>query len=216
MPSNFYVVMKSLREFIIPFIGLKQGSHTFEYSINDAFFEGLDYSIIHSGEVAVDLVLEKKDTMMVAHFAMEGVVSTDCDRCTDAVNVPVSGEFQLIYKFGTEPSDDETLVIIHPDSYEIDVTNDIYELITVSLPLRCIHEEGECNEEMMATLNEYLLNPEDEDEDFDDDDFDEDDSDDDEDWGDDGDDDDDGGSGNIDPRWSALKDLTAESSKRVN
>lgn len=209
--------MKSLREFIIPFIGLKQGSHTFEYSINDAFFEGLDYSIIHSGEVAVDLVLEKKDTMMVAHFAMEGVVSTDCDRCTDAVNVPVSGEFQLIYKFGTEPSDDETLVIIHPDSYEIDVTNDIYELITVSLPLRCIHEEGECNEEMMATLNEYLLNPEDEDEDFDDDDFDEDDSDeDDEDWGDDGDDDDDGGSGNIDPRWSALKDLTAESSKRVN
>lgn len=194
MPSNFYVVTKSLREYVIPFIGLKQGSHTYEFRIKDAFFEDLEYSIIHSGDVEVDLILEKKETMLIGNFSLQGIVSTDCDRCSDPINVPVKGEFRLVFKFGTEISDDETLVMIHPDSYEIDVRDTIYELITVSLPVRSIHEKGECNEEMMNALNEYLLNP-----------IDDEDEDDDEDWedDDDNDDDDDG----IDPRWSSLKNL---------
>lgn len=194
MPSNFYVVTKSLREYVIPFIGLKQGSHTYEFRIKDAFFEDLEYSIIHSGDVEVNLILEKKETMLIGNFSLQGIVSTDCDRCSDPINVPVKGEFRLVFKFGTEISDDETLVMIHPDSYEIDVRDTIYELITVSLPARSIHEKGECNEEMMNALNEYLLNP-----------IDEEDEDDDEDWEDDDDtDDDDDG---IDPRWSSLKNL---------
>lgn len=195
MPSNFYVVTKSLREYVIPFIGLKQGSHTYEFRIKDAFFEDLEYSIIHSGDVEVDLILEKKETMLIGNFSLEGIVSTDCDRCSDPINVPVKGEFRLVFKFGTEISDDETLVMIHPDSYEIDVRDTIYELITVSLPARSIHEKGECNEEMMNALSEYLLNP-----------LDEEDEDDDEDWEDDGDKDDDDDDG-IDPRWSSLKNL---------
>lgn len=195
---------KSLREYIIPFIALKQGSYVYDFEIGDAFFEGLDYSIIHKGDVKVDLILEKKETMLIGHFTIDGLVTTNCDRCTDPVEVEVEGEYQLIYKFGTEPSDDETLVIIHPDSYELDVSSDIYELITVSLPTRSIHDEGECNEEMMEKLSEYLLNPEDED--FDDEDFDDDDESafDDEDGNDDNDDDDDG---DTDPRWDVLKNL---------
>jgi len=211
LPSNFYVMTKSSRDYVIPFIGLKQGTHTFEYHVKDAFFEGLEYSIIHSGDVHIDLVLDKKETMMIGNFSVQGKVNTACDRCAEPVNVPVRGTFQLVYKFGTEPSDDETLVIIHPDSYEIDVKNDIYELLTVSMPLRCVHDEGECDPDMVDALNEYLLNPEyeddeesDEDEDDSDDDFedesDEDESDEDEDNNDDDNDD-------IDPRWSILKDL---------
>lgn len=195
MPSNFYVVAKTAREFVIPFIGLKPGIHSFEFEINDTFFEGLEYSIIHSGDVHVTLELDKKETMLIGDFSIEGKVKTNCDRCNDPVDVEVEGEYQLIYKFGTEPSDDETLIIIEPDAYEIDVAPNIYELITVSLPTRLIHEEGECNEDMMDALDEYLLNPDDEeDEDWDDEDEDE---------GDDDDEDDD----DIDPRWSALKNL---------
>lgn len=191
-----------MREFVIPFLGLKLGSHSFEYKVDTAFFEEIEYSIIHDGEVQVDLVLDKKETMLIGTFSAQGMVSANCDRCNDPVRVPVKGSFQLIYTFGLEESDDETLVVLHPEAYEIDVQPAIYELITVSLPARLLHEEGECNEEMLEALSEYLINPGDEDSDeWDDDDL----GDDDEDWEDDedegGDDDD------IDPRWSALKNL---------
>jgi uncharacterized metal-binding protein YceD (DUF177 family) len=209
LPSNFYVMTNSSREYVIPFIGLKQGTHTFEFRVKDAFFEDLEYSFIHSGDVQIDLVLDKKETMLIGNFSAQGKVNTACDRCTAPVNVPVRGTFQLIYKFGTELSDDETLVMIHPDSYEIDVKNNIYELITVSLPLRCVHEEGECDPEMLDALNAYLLNPEEEsDEDDDEDEDDDSEDDDDESYLDDDEDDNDGNDDDdIDPRWSILKNL---------
>jgi uncharacterized protein len=194
-------VGKSKREFVIPFIGLKIGSHTFEFDVSDAFFEEYEYSIIHNGKVHVDLILEKKETMMIGVFSCKGEVSTSCDRCNDPLNVQIRGSFQLVFKQATEQEDDEALIVLPPEAYELDVAPHIYELITVSLPVRMIHEEGGCNEEMVEALSQYLLNPED-DEDLDNDDYDE------EDWDEEEDnDDDDDPDGDIDPRWSVLKDL---------
>ena len=208
MPSNFYSVQKSKREYVIPFAGLKPGFYNFDYEISDSFFDGLEYSIIHSGDVHVTLELERKETMLIGNFTFAGKVKTDCDRCNDPVEVPVKGSERIIYKFGTEENMDETLIILHPDSYEIDVSEQIYELITVSLPFKTVHKEGECNEEVIKVLSQYEI-VRDEDEDFDDDDYDDDDDlDSDDDFSDDDDNDDnDPDTGTTDPRWSILKDL---------
>lgn len=186
-------------------MGLKIGTHKFDFQIDDSFFEDREYSMIQSGKVAVTLEIEKKETMLIGHYSADGIVSVECDRCTDQVEIPVKGDFQLIYKFGTESSDDETLIVLHPDEYEIDVRDSIYELITVSLPSKFVHPAGECNEEMIGILNQYsLVADDDEDEEWDDD-GEERDENEDGDWDqeeDEGDDD-----GPIDPRWSALKNL---------
>jgi hypothetical protein len=36
--------MKDLKEFNIPFVGLKEGKHLFEYKIDNTFFELYNYS----------------------------------------------------------------------------------------------------------------------------------------------------------------------------
>ncbi|MBI1837579.1 MAG: DUF177 domain-containing protein [Flavobacteriia bacterium] len=196
----------SKHEYIIPFVGLKIGFHVFEFEISDAFFDEIEYSIIHSGNVHVRLELEKKETMLVGHYQIEGLVKTGCDRCNDPIEVEIDGEYQMIYKFGGEATDDETLIVLDFEAYELDVKMNIYELISVSLPVRVVHEAGECNPEMLALLEQYVINVNDEedDDDFDDDDeFDEDDDEEDlEDEDGDGNDNDD-----IDPRWSILKNL---------
>ena len=202
--------MKSEKEYIIPFIGLKLGFHEYHFDIRDAFFEERDYSIVHNGKVTVQLILEKKETMMIGEFSIAGSVSTECDRCTDMVEVLVKGDYRLVYKFDTEPSDDETLIVLHPDDYELDLHDNIYELITVSLPTRLLHPKGECNEEMLELLKKYTLPQPNEDDDdyYGDDDWDEDDEDD-EDWEDEDeeDEDDEDDDGPIDSRWNALKNL---------
>ena len=192
--------MKSNKEFIIPFIGLKVGFHDFNFEIHDAFFEEVEYSIIHKGNVTVSLTLEKKETMLIGEFQIGGTVSASCDRCNDPLDVPVKGTFRLVFKFDNETSDDESLIVLHPDAYELDVRDNIYELITVSLPARLTHPMGECNEEMIELLKKYSGQPESVEEDFDDDD-----DWDDEDWEEEDDDDDDDDP--VDPRWSALKNL---------
>lgn len=191
--------MKSKREFIIPFIGLKVGFHEFEFEIRDAFFEELEYTIIQKGDAVVKLRLEKKETMLIGEFSVGGSVFTSCDRCNDPIEVPINGAFRLIYKFGDEQSDDETLIVLPNDTYELDVRQNIYELMTVSLPSRLVHPKGECNEEMIELLQKYSGRSEEELEDEESE-WDEDD----EEWDDEDDDDDEDP---IDPRWSALKNL---------
>ncbi len=179
------MVDRSNKEFAIPFVGLKLGKHIFEFDITDKFFEEFEYSLIRSGKVHVVLTLEKKETMMIGEFELNGKVFTDCDRCNDPLEVPVKGSYRIVYKFDTEAVDDESLIVLFPEEFEINVRETILELITVSLPTRNLHNEGECNEEMIELLNEYSANS---DKDS---------------WNADDDDEND----ETDPRWEALKKL---------
>ena len=149
--------VKSNKDYIIPFVGLSLGFHEFKFDITDAFFDGFEYSIIHKAATNVVLMLEKKETMLVGKYSIDGVVDINCDRCEDPMSVAIFGEYQLIYKFGTEPSDDESLIIVYPEEFEIDIRENILELITVSLPNRVVHDEGDCNQEMISILEEYIL-----------------------------------------------------------
>jgi len=170
-----------MSEYAIPFVGLKTGIHTYEFEINDSFFEGFEYSIIQKAKIHVNLELEKKETMLIGIFTLNGEVYAPCDRCNGPAAAPISGDFQLIYKFDTEPTNDEMLVVVPPEANEIDVSGNILELINVSLPARLVHEEDECDETMLELLDEYSWSEKE--------------------IGDDEEDDD------IDPRWDKLKDI---------
>ncbi|MFK7783954.1 MAG: DUF177 domain-containing protein [Crocinitomicaceae bacterium] len=187
------------KQFIIPFVGLKQGKHEFQFEVTDKFFETFEYSIIQEGDVNIDFTLDKKDTMMVGEFQLNGHVNTSCARCNDPIEVPIEGEFRLVYKFATEPTEDETLVIVFPEEFEINIKHSILEFINVLVPARAVHPEGECNEEMLDHLSNYIVYSVDEDEDDNEYDSDDDRS---EEFDDEQQDDE-----PVDPRWAALKNL---------
>jgi uncharacterized metal-binding protein YceD (DUF177 family) len=107
--------------------------------------------------VKIQLELEKKETMMLAFFSAIGDVQQACCRCNDLVEVNVNTELSIIYKLGTEESEDENLVVLHPDSYEIDAYQPIYEMLVMALSANPTHEEGFCNQEMITILNAYML-----------------------------------------------------------
>jgi hypothetical protein len=92
-----------------------------------------------------------------------------------------SGQYYInpYYKFGNEEAEDENLIVIPYESYQIDVTQPIYEMITMAIPLRPVHDEDECDEEMVKLIEKFQNQPKEDDNKEDD----------------------------IDPRWSALKNL---------
>jgi uncharacterized metal-binding protein YceD (DUF177 family) len=169
------------KEYLIPFEGLKLGKHPYSFDISDTFFENLEYSLIDRGEVHVSMELEKKEQMMSAFIKMNGAIWSACDRCTEPMRVPIAVDHTVIFKFGEGQSDDEDLILLEPSEFEIDMAPIFYELITVSLPSKVLHEEGDCNEEMLDLLDQYSGFTYEDDEDDEDDD--------------------------VDPRWNALKDL---------
>lgn len=149
--------MKTNNEYIIPFVSLKIGIHKFEFEITNSFFDNFDYSIIRKGKVQVELSFEKKETMLIGNYTINGYVESLCDRCNDLLSVDVSGTYKMIYKFDSEASNDETLIIIYPEEYELDISETILEFISVSMPSRKLHDDGDCNKEMLNILEEYIM-----------------------------------------------------------
>lgn len=155
--------MKTNRLYVIPFKGLKVGKHDFDFDIDDRFFEGFEASEIKKGRVKVDVLLDKKSTMLEFKFKLHGSVEVTCDRCLDEFNMPVTFESVLFVNFGETPEEqsDEIIVLSHND-FELDIAQYIYEYILLSLPVKRVHPDdasglSTCNQEMLKKLNEYVV-----------------------------------------------------------
>lgn len=173
-------------EYKIKFTSLKEGFHNFSYNIGQEFFEHIEYSEIKKAEIVVNLSLEKKSTMMILSFKINGKAEVMCDRCTDNFFIDIDSDEELIYRFGNEDLGDEKVIVVYPNEIEIDISHPIYEFINLSLPTRRLHETTEdCNQDMLKEISNYLLIEEDDSEEVSNNNENE----------------------EIDPRWSALNKL---------
>ena len=150
--------MKALKEFIIPFVGLKIGKHHFEYKVEQTFFEYFEYEDFNDVKINVSLELEKKTTLLELHFKFSGWVNVNCDLTNEPFNQEIQNQFNLVVNFGEEYNDenDEILIIPHGE-YEINIAQYIYELIVLAVPNKRIHpgvKDGTLDSEILKKLEE--------------------------------------------------------------
>jgi len=152
--------VKGLREFEIPYVGLKVGVHKFEYNIDGGFFRHFADSPIKDCDVDVTLEFEKKETFFILRFFIDGTVKVECDRCLEPFDKTIFGDFTTYVKFAEDPKgmgDDAEVLYISRDESVIDVSQLVYEYINLCLPMQIIHpkkENGEegCNPEVLKFL----------------------------------------------------------------
>ncbi|MFH6767246.1 DUF177 domain-containing protein [Gaetbulibacter aquiaggeris] len=179
--------MKPLKEFTIPFIGLKIGTHHYDYKIEKAFFEYFEYEDFNDANVKVDLTLLKNTTLLELNFKISGTVNINCDITNEPFDQNIKNEFDLVVNFGDEYNDENIDILVLPHgAYEINVQQYIYELIVLSVPIKRIHpgvEDGTLSSDILEKLKE--LSPKLDDEQKED-------------------------NKEIDPRWNTLKKLLTD------
>ena len=145
--------MRGLSQYIIQFEGLKEGTHFFEFKLENSFFEEFDCFDFVKATFNVDLEFIKQSTMLLLNISFKGQITVPCDRCLDEVDVVVEGEDGLIVKFGNELYEEtEEILVIPFNQYEINIAKYIYEFIEVNIPQKRVHHEGLCNEKVIAEL----------------------------------------------------------------
>lgn len=143
---------------MIQFRGLSNGVHLFEFEIDERFFETFEHSEVKEGDISLKLELEKEDRMITLWFNLSGIVKTVCDRCLDELVIPIATNDRLFLKFGMAREEvSEEVIIIPETSYEINISQFIYEFINLSLPYSKIHPDDEegfttCNAQMMERM----------------------------------------------------------------
>jgi len=150
--------------FVIPFRGLKEGEHQFEYLINNTFFEVYQYEDILDADIKVHLNFIKKSTLLELSFIAKGEVQVTCDISNELFFQPIEGSLDLVIKFGEEyNNDNEDILIIPYGDFEIDIAQYIYEMIVLSLPAKKIHPgiiDGTLKTDILDKLEELQPNKE--------------------------------------------------------
>jgi uncharacterized protein len=166
MPSNGncgnkWFDVKKLQEFQIPYVGLKIGMHQFEYQIDSQFFKHFEESLIADCKVNVKVDFEKKETLFILNFFIDGTVNVGCDTCLEPFDKEIFGDFQCLVKFSEElakgNNDDDEIIYISRDAPFIDISHLIYEYIVLCLPMHLVgcKEPGtdpRCNQEVIKRL----------------------------------------------------------------
>jgi uncharacterized metal-binding protein YceD (DUF177 family) len=150
--------MKPLKEFTIPFVGLKIAKHHFEYKVEQAFFKHFEYEDFNDVNIEVHVELEKKATLLELHFKISGWVNVNCDLTNEPYNQTIDNEFDLVVNFGDEYNDEHIDILIVPHgTYEINIQQYIYELIILAVPIKRIHpgvEDGTLDSDILEKLEE--------------------------------------------------------------
>ncbi|MDG1571571.1 DUF177 domain-containing protein [Robiginitalea sp. M366] len=147
-----------IRDYDIPFSGLKLGKHQFEYQIDQTFFDAFGYEEFNGASLRADVTLEKMSTMLELEMQAAGTVNVNCDITNEPFDLPVEGGLKLVVKFGEEynDEDDEVLVLPHGE-HQLNIAQYLYEMLVLAVPSKRIHPgvaDGTLKSEMLRKLEE--------------------------------------------------------------
>jgi len=142
--------MKKLGAFDIPFAGLSLGSHQYDFELDETFFKEFDNDSINGGNLKVVLEFEKGESIFTFRFRIKGILITKCDRCLNDLELNIAEEKEMLVKFDSDLDDKEIddIIVINRNEHVINVSQHIYDFVTLSLPMRSVHEEGKCDPEV--------------------------------------------------------------------
>ena len=129
---------------------LELGEHLFDFQLDSSYLSAVENSELLGGEVDVKARLIIYEDEFALDLDIVGQVQVTCDRCLDAMDVQVD-----VYEEDVE---------LEEDTKQLDLAWLAYELIIVNLPLVHSHQDGGCNPQMDALLQDHLCTALDEEE----------------------------------------------------
>ncbi len=156
------------KDFLIPFTGLKNGKHSFDFKVDDSFFENYNYSDFNHITADINVLLDKKINLFELHFTSKGFANVPCDVTNQDFDLPIDSEIDLVVKFGEAFNNDHDEILIIPyTEHHINVAQYIYEMIALAIPQKRVHPGVKDGTLDSAALDYLGYVNEDEDDEFD-------------------------------------------------
>jgi uncharacterized metal-binding protein YceD (DUF177 family) len=152
--------------YTIPLSGLKEGRHTFDFEIDNEFFEQFEESEVKEGSLIANIEMDKRSSHLDLAIRISGNVKICCDRCLEMFFHPVVCENRLLVKFGKTIEDiDPDILSLPVGEHELDMQQHIYEFILLALPIKRVHPDDKkgkstCDPVMLKKLDELIVDEE--------------------------------------------------------
>lgn len=127
--------MNVLDHYTIPYRGMGNGIHNLEFNVDSDFFAAFEASHLNNGLFNVVVEMDRRHDSSVFKFQIQGSTNTNCDRCLESIDLPMSGNFTLHVKHSTEGESDDEIMYIHPETSTLNLSQVIYEFTLLCMPI---------------------------------------------------------------------------------
>ncbi len=147
--------MSALSEYVIPYLGLANGTYEYFFELDNTFFKNFEKSEIQRGHFDIHITFEKQDRMVVLSIGGKGYSKADCDRCLSEIEVPIVFDDRVILKIEETPSiQEDEVYYLNAHTSHIDLSPYIHESIHLHLPIKnvrdCVGEDYKyCDQEVL-------------------------------------------------------------------
>lgn len=150
--------MCGVSSIVIGLNALTDKGEAYKWTVGEAFFASVGAQDFSRGEVEVkaNIVPVRSSTYNV-EVSVDGYVIVACDRCLEDMKQPVQAHARITVVRGYDAPDDDT-ISVQENAREVDISWRVYEMIALAIPISHVHEEGECDPEMEAKLNQFTIN----------------------------------------------------------
>ena len=126
--------------------------------MNEEFFNCFDETKGTIGELIARVDVERITSLLKVKMGMVGKVRAICDRCLEEMDLFVEGEMNLYVKLGQrEEGNDDDFIVLSQDEDFLDMGPLLYEMYMLNYPIRVVHPEGECNQEMEEVIDRFVV-----------------------------------------------------------
>ncbi len=125
---------------------IPSGVSEYDFMLTGDFFSHMGNSDILDADVAAHLSITHKNEAYYCSFILKGTLTLSCDRCLDPMSHQVDTRYDVTVKSGPEYDDStEGLLVIPDNQASLDVADMMYDTAVLTIPMRHVHPDGECN-----------------------------------------------------------------------
>lgn len=139
---------------------LAPGRSSFEYKIDNSFFKAFGNDMIKDAALDLRVDFDKASGWIGVLCSISGQVVVECDRCLSDLSLPVNISAPLTVKFSSVGADedqaDSDIIVLDKNEGELDLSQVVYDYVCLSIPLKKVHPDGECDPVMMKKMEELL------------------------------------------------------------
>ena len=137
--------------YIIDLKRLPIGRHSFDITLDDAFFRSLEKTEVLGGNVVGKATLNLREEDYQLNIAVQGTVFVVCDRCLDPMPLEISDEQEI-----WSADEENQMTNGKCQMTNIDISWLAYEIVSINIPIVHCHQPGECNKQMELLLHDHL------------------------------------------------------------
>ena len=136
--------MEKLDGYKVDLKGMTSDTVSYHWKADNDFFSAVQGPEIKQGSLDVALRVKRTSGAYELEFQLRGEVEVTCDRCLEPMSQPIDAQATLKVVMGDDYADDGETVTVPQREGTINVAWNIYEFAALQIPLRHVHEDGEC------------------------------------------------------------------------